>query len=172
METTKKLDEIECPKCGTPIPVSEALRHQLTQHVREELEEKIGSREKEILIKEKELKDKEKQLSEVEEEVEKRVAKEVDSAVALREADLKKKESDIALEKKGMEKRIQEELELERYAHQEKVRTSFTLKNWIFDIDQYPKMPAYMEIEGHSEEHIQEALFYRCLDQGMERNRV
>jgi len=42
----KKNDEIECPNCGTPIPVSEALRNQLTQHIREELEEKFGQKEK------------------------------------------------------------------------------------------------------------------------------
>ncbi len=51
-----------------------------------------------------------------------------------------------------------EELGLEQYAHQEKDRTSFTLKDWQFDIDQYPKMPAYMEIEGTSEEGVKEAI--------------
>ncbi len=51
-----------------------------------------------------------------------------------------------------------EELGLEQYAHQEKDRTSFTLKDWQFDIDQYPKMPAYMEIEGASEESVNEAI--------------
>ena len=35
------------------------------------------------------------------------------------------------------------ELALEKYAHQEKDRTSFTHKNWQFDIDQYPGMPAF-----------------------------
>ena len=51
-----------------------------------------------------------------------------------------------------------EELGLEKYAHQEKDRTSFVYKDWRFDIDQYPKMPAYMEIEGTSEESINEAI--------------
>ncbi|HRH32759.1 MAG TPA: CYTH domain-containing protein [bacterium] len=51
-----------------------------------------------------------------------------------------------------------EELGLEKYAHQEKDRTSFSLKDWIFDIDQYPGMPAYLEIEGQSEEHVKEAI--------------
>ncbi len=51
-----------------------------------------------------------------------------------------------------------EELGLEKYAHQEKDRTSFSLKDWKFDIDQYPKMPAYLEIEGTSEEHVKEAI--------------
>lgn len=51
-----------------------------------------------------------------------------------------------------------EELGLEKYAHQEKDRTSFSFKKWSFDIDQYPKMPAYMEIEGTSEESVKEAI--------------
>jgi len=51
-----------------------------------------------------------------------------------------------------------EELGLEKYAHQEKDRTTFTYKNWQFDIDQYPKMPAYLEIEGTSEESVREAI--------------
>lgn len=51
-----------------------------------------------------------------------------------------------------------EELNLERYAHQEKDRTSFVLKDWQFDIDKYPGMPAYMEIEGSSEENVKEAI--------------
>ncbi|MEA2701702.1 MAG: adenylate cyclase, class 2 [Candidatus Parcubacteria bacterium] len=51
-----------------------------------------------------------------------------------------------------------EELGLEVYAHQEKDRTSYTFKDWSFDIDRYPGMPPFLEIEGSSEEHIQEAL--------------
>ncbi|MES2088228.1 MAG: CYTH domain-containing protein [Patescibacteria group bacterium] len=51
-----------------------------------------------------------------------------------------------------------EELQLEKYAHQEKNRISFTLKDWQFDIDEYPNMPAFLEIESGSEEQIQKAL--------------
>ena len=51
-----------------------------------------------------------------------------------------------------------EELGLEKYAHQEKDRTTFKFKDWQFDIDQYPKMPTYLEIEGPSEESIKEAI--------------
>jgi hypothetical protein len=110
----KQLDEIECPKCGTPIPVSEALRHQLTQHLREELEEKVGQREKDLAVKEKALKDKEKQLGEEEKAVDTRVAKEVASAIAPREAELKKREDALAAERKAIETRVQEELSQER----------------------------------------------------------
>ncbi len=51
-----------------------------------------------------------------------------------------------------------EEIGLEKYAHQEKDRTTFKYKDWQFDIDQYPNMPAYLEIEGSSEESIKEAI--------------
>jgi len=61
-----------------------------------------------------------------------------------------------------------DELGLEPYAHQEKRRTSFEYEGWRFDIDQYPGMPAYMEIEGASEEHVKEALAML----GLESNRT
>ncbi len=51
-----------------------------------------------------------------------------------------------------------EELGLEKYAHQEKERISFIYKDWQFDLDQYPGMPAYLEVEGQSEEHVKEAM--------------
>lgn len=47
---------------------------------------------------------------------------------------------------------------LEKYAHQEKDRISWEFKEWKFDLDQYPDMPAYLEIEGHGEDHINEAI--------------
>jgi len=46
------------------------------------------------------------------------------------------------------------ELGLERYAHQEKRRKSFAYEDWRFDIDEYPAIPAFLEIEGRSEEHV------------------
>jgi adenylate cyclase class 2 len=49
-------------------------------------------------------------------------------------------------------------IDFENYAHQEKDRNSFTLKDWNFDIDTYPGMPTYLEIEGTSVEHVHEAL--------------
>ncbi len=51
-----------------------------------------------------------------------------------------------------------EEIGLEKYAHQEKDRTSFIYKDWQFDIDQYPNMPAFMEIEGNSEKHVKKGM--------------
>ena len=111
---TKRLDEIECPQCGTPIPVSEALRHQLTQHIREELEQKVGQREEELTAKEKTLNDKAKQLGEQEKEAETRVAKAVASALATRETELQKREDEIVAERKAIDKRVQEAVGQER----------------------------------------------------------
>lgn len=51
-----------------------------------------------------------------------------------------------------------QELGLESYAHQEKNRKSFTYRDWRFDVDQYPGMPPFLEIEGTSEAHIREAM--------------
>lgn len=110
----KQLDEIECPRCGTPIPISETLRHQLTQHIREELEEKVGQREKDLSTKEKEITHKAKQLAEQEKEVESRVAREVASAIAPREAELKEREDAVAAERTAIDARVQEQLSQER----------------------------------------------------------
>lgn len=53
---------------------------------------------------------------------------------------------------------------LVNYAHQEKDRSSWTLKHWRFDLDQYPGIPAYLEIEGRDEAHIGEALKFLGLE--------
>ena len=47
---------------------------------------------------------------------------------------------------------------LEHYAHQEKSRVSFSLQDWLIEIDTYPKMPPFLEIEGASEQHVRKAL--------------
>jgi len=46
---------------------------------------------------------------------------------------------------------------LEEKRHREKKRTSFTLNNTKIEIDEYPKIPPYIEIEG-SEEEIEKTL--------------
>ena len=55
-------------------------------------------------------------------------------------------------------KSLLEAIGLAHYAHQEKDRVSFALQDWNFDLDQYPGMPAYLEIEGKSEEHVRQAI--------------
>ncbi len=70
----------------------------------------------------------------------------------------KHKEINFLIEEPEKLSDLFEEIELEKYAHQEKYRTSFTLDNWQFDIDEYPGMPAFIEIEGTSEMHVKEAM--------------
>lgn len=47
---------------------------------------------------------------------------------------------------------------MELYAYQEKERVSFELDEWKFDIDTYPGIPTYIEIEGLNSKHIQQAI--------------
>ncbi len=67
-------------------------------------------------------------------------------------------EINLNVEDAVMVGKLFENIGLENYAHQEKDRISFILKDWQFDLDQYPGMPTYLEIEGNSHEHVQEAI--------------
>lgn len=106
----KKLDEIECPKCGHPIPISEALRHQMT----EELKDQINQKEKDFSIREKEIKDKEAQIKEQEKDVDKRVEKEVSVAISGREKELKNRENQLSEAERSVEKRVKDSVDQER----------------------------------------------------------
>lgn len=53
---------------------------------------------------------------------------------------------------------------LEKYAHQEKDRISWIFKDWRFDLDTYPSMPPYLEVEGTSDDHIREAMILLGLE--------
>ena len=70
----------------------------------------------------------------------------------------KHKEINFFISEPGKLSDLFESIGLERYAHQEKDRTSYAFKKWAFDIDEYPDMPPFLEIEGISEKHIQESL--------------
>ncbi|KKR62142.1 hypothetical protein A2643_02135 [Candidatus Nomurabacteria bacterium RIFCSPHIGHO2_01_FULL_39_220] len=67
-------------------------------------------------------------------------------------------EINIYVDEALLTKKLFENIGLENYAHQEKDRISFVFKDWNFDLDHYPGMPAYLEIEGKSHEHVQEAI--------------
>jgi hypothetical protein len=109
-KSTKKFDEIECPKCGHSIPVSEALHHQLT----EELKDQIDQKEKDFSIREKEIKDKEAQISAQEKNVEKRVAVAVSTALTSREKELKSREVQLSKAERSIEKRVKDTVDQER----------------------------------------------------------
>ncbi len=61
-----------------------------------------------------------------------------------------------------------EELGLEGYAHQEKYRTSYSLRDWQVEIDNYPQIPAFLEIEGVDDKHLREGIALL----GLENNRT
>lgn len=68
------------------------------------------------------------------------------------------KEININVNDFNKTKELFDTIGLINYAHQEKDRHSFVLDDWNFDIDTYPNMPTYLEIEGHSVEHIKQAI--------------
>jgi adenylate cyclase class 2 len=70
----------------------------------------------------------------------------------------KHKEINFLIEEPNKLKDLFEEFGLEKYAHQEKDRVSYKFQDWNIDIDTYPKMPPYLEVEGNDGEHIKNAL--------------
>lgn len=57
-----------------------------------------------------------------------------------------------------------EELGLEMFRRQEKKRHSFKLGDVFFDIDTWPKIPTYVELEGGSEQALRDAAQAANLD--------
>lgn len=70
----------------------------------------------------------------------------------------RKKEINLVVADRDKSAQILAAIGLEPYAHQEKFRRSWIYEDWRFDLDQYPSMPPYLEIEGEDESHIQEAI--------------
>ena len=70
----------------------------------------------------------------------------------------KHKEINIIVDSHEQMKNLFEEIGLISYAHQEKKRTSWKLGEIQFDLDTYPGMQSYLEIEAGSEEEIQEMI--------------
>jgi adenylate cyclase class 2 len=64
-------------------------------------------------------------------------------------------EINLLVENHVQAKALFESIGLVCYAHQEKYRTSWELGNIHFDLDTYPHMPPYLEIEADSDETIQ-----------------
>lgn len=64
------------------------------------------------------------------------------------------KEINVIVDDHEKTKLLFESIGLVVYAHQEKKRTSWNLDNVQFDLDVYPNMPGFLEIEGNNEEEI------------------
>ena len=54
--------------------------------------------------------------------------------------------------------KIFENIGLEQVCHSEKIRESYRLGNIRFDIDQYPKIPAYLEVEAEDEKEVEKGV--------------
>ena len=67
-------------------------------------------------------------------------------------------EVDVLVDDHNKTKVFFEAIGLENYAHQEKKRTSWKLGSVQFDLDIYPKMPPFLEIEAPSEKEIDVAI--------------
>jgi hypothetical protein len=67
------IDKISCPECGTVIPITATLQHQLTESVRKEYEAKAAVKEKQFSEKEKAIAIKTKELETKEQGIEERV---------------------------------------------------------------------------------------------------
>jgi hypothetical protein len=80
----KKFDEIKCPKCGHSIPISEALRHQMTEELKGQMEQK-----------EKEMKDREARIAKAEDVIEVRVKETLSKEKVRLETDAKKKAEEM-----------------------------------------------------------------------------
>jgi adenylate cyclase class 2 len=76
----------------------------------------------------------------------------------------KVKEINVMVEDHEKMKLLFEAIGLVVYAHQEKKRVSWELGNVKFDLDTYPNMPAYLEIEARSENEIKEMIEKLGLD--------
>jgi len=67
-------------------------------------------------------------------------------------------EVNVLVDNHNKTKSLFESIGLENYAHQEKKRVSWKLGNVQFDLDTYPEMPAYLEIEAESEKEIKKMI--------------
>lgn len=66
---------------------------------------------------------------------------------------------EIEIEISDMKKaeNLLEKIGLMAYRHQQKKRHTFILNDVAFDIDTWPKIPTYVELEGESEESLKKA---------------
>lgn len=67
-------------------------------------------------------------------------------------------EINLLVENHGQARALFEAIGMIVYAHQEKYRTSWDLDGVHFDLDTYPNMPSYLEIEADSDETIQKMI--------------
>ena len=83
-------DSIKCPKCGTAIPLSEALSHDIEERARQNFEKQLAENKKKHDSELKELeKDLDSRLQKQRKELEAKLKKQAEEAVSADIADLK-----------------------------------------------------------------------------------
>ncbi len=87
---------VKCPKCGTEIPLDEAISRQLREELSGEFEQKTQVREAELAKRQNDLAAREKKLAESQKSVDELVATKLAQQVASIEADIRKKVADAA----------------------------------------------------------------------------
>ena len=104
-----KTDEIKCPDCGALIPISETLRHQLTEETRSELQKELLQQRQKLSSKEKSLQEKEKELASAQENIDKSVQEKLGKERGkLQEEALRKAREDQGVELKNLQAELEE----------------------------------------------------------------
>ena len=80
------------------------------------------------------------------------------------ESDMVAKEIEMKIDNADKMKEFLEEIGLVAYRLQEKKRHTFKLKDVIVDIDTWPSVPTYVELEGPSEDSLRQAASSLDLD--------
>lgn len=108
-EPMSRIDQIECPQCGKLFPVSEAIKHSLTEQIEKEAEKKYAEHEKTILVQTKKLKEQEVKLLETQQRIDQQVQEQLKQERSKMELAAKKKaEEDLALKLQDAVNQIKE----------------------------------------------------------------
>lgn len=112
------LDKIECPNCGKLIPISDALQHQLTERVKQEMQKQIVEREKEVTARLKELEKREIALSKTEKNIDHEVQERLkQERVKLGQEALKKAQEELGVELQDTKNQLKEKNQKLAEAH-------------------------------------------------------
>ncbi len=103
------MDNIKCPNCGEPIPVSETLLHQLTEKAENALREKIAKQNRDLLKKEAELQKKEEDIISAQTNLEQEIGERIKLERVKLEKEAGKKAKDaFSTELKDLQKQVEE----------------------------------------------------------------
>jgi hypothetical protein len=116
---------ISCPQCGTQIPLTEALSHQIKERLKNEFEKEQQKKEQELSERQARLEEERKRLSEEKLSMEKIVEERLKEAGAKQEQELSRQKEAFELEKKRLEQEkiaLAEEAEKKLAAEREEMQ--------------------------------------------------